>query len=68
MFQTDSVGYALSSVRSQCWGKEAYTKLEEKSRVEKMCIKKPSGCMMQDGKDLFCVFLRLEAGCWDLHI
>lgn len=46
IFQIDSVGYALSSIRSQCWCKKAHTKVEEKSRIEKMCIKNPSGCMM----------------------
>ena len=67
VFQIDSVGYALSSIRSQCWGKEAHTKVEEKSRIEKIYIKPPSGCMTQDRKDLFCVLLRWEMGWWDLH-
>lgn len=39
VFQIDSVGCALSSIRSQCWEKEAHTKVEETSRIEKMYIK-----------------------------
>lgn len=61
-FQIISVKYALNSSRSQCWDKEAHTKVEEKSRIEKTYIKNSSDCMMQDRKDLLCVFLRWEVG------
>ena len=40
VFQINSVQYALNSSRSQCWDKEAHTKIEEKSRIEKIYIKK----------------------------
>lgn len=45
-------------------GKEAHTKVEKKSRSEKIHMEKSYGCMMQDR--LNCVFLRWEVGCWDL--
>jgi len=68
VFCIDSVGYALSTIRSQCWGKESPTEVEDKSRIGKMYVKNPSGCMTQDRKDLFCVFLRWEVGWWDLYV
>lgn len=60
VFQVDSVGCAVISSRSQCRGKEAHTKVEEKSRSEKIHMKKSPGCMMQDR--LNCVFPKIGGG------
>lgn len=60
VFQVDSVGCAVSSSRSQCWGKEAHTKVEEKSRSEKIHMEKSPGCMVQDR--LNCVFPKMGGG------
>lgn len=64
-FHLDSVGYALTRIRSPCRGKEAHTKVEEKSRINNIYIKNPSGCVMWEER-LYFVSSKVE--WWDLHV